>query len=74
MLISETITDEVLKSLANSSTCLAGLKHLDFTNCKNITDFGLSLIYNSNNCFNLEKIILDGTELSAQSILGICNS
>ena len=68
------MTDEVLKSLANSSTCLVGLKHLDFSNCKGITDFGLSLIYNSNNCCNLEKIILDGTEISSKSILGICNS
>jgi len=50
----------VLKSLANSS-CLSNLNELNLLKCKSVSDTGLTLIFNSEYCMNLEKIELGET-------------
>lgn len=66
----EDITDEILKSFSNS-LCLKNLKELNFSNCNLITDNGFSLIMNSPNCRNLEKIDLSYTNLGDLSLISI---
>ena len=67
------VTDETLKSFANS-LCLKNLIELNLSNCNKITDSGFSLIMNSTNCKNLEKIDLSATILTDLSLNSLISS
>jgi hypothetical protein len=63
----------VLKSLANSQ-CLKNLTDLNLAYCNNITDLGVSLIFNSELCRNIRKIDLSETNLKDASLISLAGS